>query len=269
MPCLSTEGTLTTNGIAYTPVSNTQLPSGLNTLNLIVVYNKEIEVKPDLIFPVFRIAPSITIANGVIATTTAGEITNSFSLPINYTSSTTFNVNYFTVRWYLALVDGRVVPDPDAPCKVFKSLNLNAALPEPPNGTNTTMIIEATTTPDKQRICQVDYIVTNPRGTCTCQEETTLGTDFCEKVSYSNSSLNDDEKVARFRVYRLDLTQVLCNPVLPIPEALERYALARLMLSKLIFGDFIVAYLRKSYYNKFLDKIQECYANWLPFFTPI
>lgn len=244
MICLSRFGQVTPTGITYTLLPGFQLPSGLRSLGLTITYTaKGIEIKPDLANQVLVSPARITVQDSVIETTTAGGLQQSFDIYINYTGPTTFNLNYFIVRWYLALDDGRVVPDPAVDCKVSRKPLVDAVLPFPPTSSrDTTIVIQASYTPDGNKLCQVDFVVS-----CGC----------------TNATITD------YRIYCPDLESVICNPVQPLPELLQRYALARLMLSKLIFGCFAVKYLRQSYYPKFLRKIKACYPNWVDFFTGI
>lgn len=244
MICLSRSGQVTSTGITYTPVPTFRPLPDLKSLDLTITYtDKGIEIRPQFTRLFIFNPPLVTVSENLIETTTAGEIQGPCGLPINYTSPTTFNLNYYVVRWYLALVDGRVVPDPNQECKVSRKPIVDAVLPFPPSSpTDTTMIIKASYTPDGNKLCQVDFVVS---------------------CGYTNVTTN------HYRIYCPDLESVICNPVQPIPELLQRYALARLMLSKLIFGCFAVKYLRQSYYAKFLRKVRACYPNWVEFFTSL
>lgn len=122
-------------------------------------------------------------------------------------------------------------------------------LPTPPvqGSKDTTILIDATSISASGYIRQINYRVVNPQGLChSC----------CDLTS----------RISSYTYYCVNFLCVLDNPNQSITPQLEQYALARLMLSVLIFGDFNVNYLRRRYYEQFLAEVRRCYPNFEQFF---
>lgn len=157
-------------------------------------------------------------------------------------NSIPFTLSYAGTIWFLLLtVEGKVVADTSTICTVTSR---GVALPGPPipGAKQTTIIIRS------ENMSQVDYRVINPAGLCqTCCAVT--------------------EQTKDYRFYCVNFRSVLICPNQPISSDLEQYALARLILSLLIFGSFNVNYLRQRYYEDFISRIQKCYPNFTTFFN--
>lgn len=206
-------------------------------------------IVPNVSAEALEIVPRIVFVNGIL-TGVDGKFYG-YAQPLVVTiafNGVDFTLSYAGIVWYLSVTPDRVIVPrvgPDGCAVTVRGLGLPA--PPVPGSKDTTIFIDAVSAPGSNCIRQVDYRVVNPQGLCQ---------PCCNLIS----------RVSSYRYYCVDLGCVLLNPSSPLTFQLEQYALARLMLSKLIFGEFNVNYLRRRYYEQFLAEVRRCYPNFNQFF---
>lgn len=144
---------------------------------------------------------------------------------------------------------------------VTRNLSGPIPLPEPSEPTPIgcpSLVGSVTLTQDEEQICQIDFTVNIPQGPCQ---------DCSEQITSKCT-----EQTLQYRYYSPDVARVVkgrgCTLAQKVSflqaqgrtvtlENLATYSTLRLALSKLVFGNFEVNYLRQSYYPLLIKKLRK------------